>query len=74
MDEETRQRMEQIYSGNLATSLKNNTKYAMTGVFVGLAIGVIVASFTGKSRLTLGLLGAVAGGSVGYIISPSEKK
>lgn len=74
MDEKTTAVMEDLYNGNLATKMKNNLKYAATGAFIGLATGIIVASLCGKSRLAFGLLGAVAGGSVGYIVSPSKKQ
>lgn len=73
MDDKTKTIIEDVYNGNLATKIKNNTKYAITGAFVGLAAGVIVASVFGKSKLIIGLLGAAAGGSFGYMIAPSKK-
>lgn len=73
MDEKTQAIVADVYNGNLAYKIKNNIKYAITGVFVGLAAGVIIASFAGKSKLIFGLLGAGAGGGLGYLIAPSKK-
>ena len=73
MDEKTQQIITDVYSGNLAVKIKNNTKYAITGAYVGLAAGIIIASLCGKSKLIVGLLGAAAGGSLGYMIAPRKK-
>ena len=73
IDEKTKAIIENVYSGNLANSIKNNAKYALTGFAIGAVAGFVFAAFTGKSRLLWGSIGAIGGGSIGYIVAPEEK-
>ena len=72
MDAETQAAIDGIYNGTLAYSIKKNAKYALTGIAIGMIAGVMVAGLMGKGKLMFGLAGAVAGGSLGYIITPKK--
>ena len=73
MDKKTQDAIEGINNGTFANQLKNNIKYTLTGLAIGGAIGIIVASLTGRCRLCFGFWGAIAGGSIGYISSKKIK-
>ncbi len=72
MDKETLAAIENINSGGLAEKIKQNTKYAATGVAIGAVAGFLLASLTGNGKLMFSALGAVAGGGIGYITSPKK--
>ena len=74
LDEKTKELANGIYDGSLASSIKNNTKYAMGGAAAGLIIGIIVAGFFKKSKLVFGLTGAAVFGAGGYLMAPNDKK
>lgn len=74
LDEKTKELANKMYDGSLALSIKNNTKYAMTGAAAGLIIGFIIASFTKGSKLVYGLAGAAVFGAGGYLMAPNDKK
>lgn len=72
MDKEVLLAAEGIYDGSLAQSLLKGSKYALTGFAVGAFFGVVLAMFTGKSRLLFAIAGGTIGGGVGYIVTPEE--
>lgn len=73
MDKETRQAVEGVYTGELASRIRKNAEYALTGVAVGVAVGVLVAGWFGKSRLLYAAIGGAAGAGIGYMVAPSKK-
>ena len=72
MDSETKEAIERIVDGSLADQLNKKMKYTMTGVGIGIVIGIIAALMTGKSRWMLGAGGAAIGGGVGYMSAPKN--
>ena len=70
---EVRTAVEALYSGRLAKDIKSNASYALTGMAIGAVVGMIVASFAGKSRLLFGMGGAVVFGGAGYLISSKKE-
>ncbi|KKS77429.1 MAG: hypothetical protein UV51_C0007G0027 [Candidatus Woesebacteria bacterium GW2011_GWC1_42_9] len=73
MEEEVQKTVEAIHNGTLADTLKQNMKYTITGIAVGIVAGILAATVLGKCRLCFGFWGAVGGGSIGYIISTKNK-
>ena len=65
---------ESIANGTLAQALKNRTKYMVTGISIGAAAGIVLASITGKCKFCLGFWGAAIGGSSGYLIGTKPKE
>lgn len=74
LDDKTRAMAEGIYDGSLAYAIKNNTKYALTGIAIGAIGGFILASLLGKNKLVFGLAGAAIVGASGYLMAPRNKK
>lgn len=74
MDKETLAAIENINSGSLAQKIKQNTKYTATGVAIGAVAGFLIASLAGKGQLLFSGIGALAGGSIGYLTSPKKRK
>ncbi len=74
INQKTQEAIESIHNGTLATTLRSTMKYVATGIGLGAIIGIGIATFTGKSRWMVGFGSAIAGGSIGYLISPKEKK
>lgn len=74
LDKETREAIERIHDGTLFTQMKKNMKYVSTGAFIGICVGVVVATFTGSGRIGYGIVGAIAGGGMGYLTAPKAKK
>ena len=74
IDKKTREAIERIHDGTLASQLKSNLRFVTSGVCIGVIIGVVVATFTGGNRIGYGALGAIAGGGMGYLTAPKAKK
>ena len=72
MDPKTQKAIQDIHTGNLKDRLSNNMKYATTGVFVGVVVGVIAATVLKKNRVFFGVGGAVVGGTIGAILPKSK--
>lgn len=74
LDKKTQTVINGINDGTLANQLKNNTKYTLTGLMVGAAAGIVIASFTGKCRLCFAAGGALIGSIIGYVSSKKFKE
>lgn len=72
MEKEVLEAAEGIYDGSLVESLMKGSKYALTGFAIGAGIGVLLAMFTGKSRILFSIAGGVAGAGVGYLATPNK--
>lgn len=73
-NKELEEAVQSVYSGSLSAKIKKNTSYAMTGMFIGGIVGMMVASFLGQSKLLGIAVGATASGLGGYLISNSKKE
>ena len=67
MDEKTQEAIEKIADGSLAAGIKKNMKYSTTGIAVGAIVGIVIATFMGKSRIVYGVVGAIGGGVLGRV-------
>ena len=73
LDDSTKNAVAGIANGTLADEIGSTMKYSITGIFVGMALGILIASLTGNSRMLFGLCGGIAGGGVGMLVNPSNK-
>lgn len=74
MDTETKELAKSAYNGTLATKLKQNMEFSMRGIAVGAICGFILSTITGGGKMKLMMLGGLAGGGAGYILSKIIKK
>lgn len=63
-----------IYSGSISAKIKKNSSYAITGMFIGGVVGMMIASFMGQSKLVGIAVGASVSGLGGYLIANGSKK
>ena len=63
-----------IVDREFVKDLMDTSKKSMSGVVVGAFSGFALALFKGKSLFWFGLIGATAGGLIGYSISKKDKK
>mgnify|MGYP001582167365 FL=1 len=73
-DEKLQQAVEGIYNGTLADNIKQNIKYASTGIAIGAFAGLLFASFAGKCRICFAFWGSIAGGGIGYLAALPKKQ
>ena len=73
IDKETQTAIDGLYNGTLAHSIKKNSKYAMTGALLFGLVGMVVASFTGQSKILFGIGGVALGLTTGYITANKTK-
>ena len=57
-----------VNNGDLAVRLKENMKRTTRGIGIGIVLGAIFATFIGGSKVKMGFMGAIAGGSLGYLL------
>jgi len=50
-----------LHDGSLAERINNNIRYGVSGALVGIALGVVIASLFGGSRIMFGAIGGVGG-------------
>lgn len=72
LDKDTLATIEGLHDGSLAQSLMSNSKYMLTGMFIGAVGGILIAGLTGKSKMLFAIGTGVMGGSIGYLMAPKE--
>ena len=73
MNKELLLAIEGVNNKSLAANIKNNSKFAIGGVFFGAIAGFVIASFTGGNRTMYASAGAIIAGLSGYVLAPNEK-
>lgn len=73
-EEEINEAVQGMYSGSLSARIKKNASYAITGMFVGGVVGMMVASFMGKPKWMGIVAGAAIAGTGGYLMSNNKEE
>lgn len=73
-DKEVNKAVEDVMNGKLAQRIKDNSKYATTGILIGAVAGIVIATFIGKCRICYGVTGGLLGGVTGLVISKRKNK
>ena len=73
MDEKTKQAIESIQNGTLATSINKNMRFSLTGIAVGWALGMVIGAMSGQNKFLFGITGAIAGGAIGKFTASKIK-
>ncbi|KKR29684.1 MAG: hypothetical protein UT61_C0025G0016 [Candidatus Woesebacteria bacterium GW2011_GWA1_39_8] len=74
MDDKAQKAVDDIMSGRLVESLQMTGKYVAGGILIGLVVGYVVATLTGKCRMCLPFWAAVIGGSSGYLVANKDSR
>lgn len=74
MPAEYKAQMEKIKNTNVVQSIVNKSRNSVNGIVFGGIAGLVIAIFAGKSKMMGIVLGATAGGLIGYGISGEAKK
>lgn len=56
-----------IQDGTIGTTIKTNMQKVFLGVAYGAIVGFVVSTITGGGKIRMVVLGALAGGSLGYM-------
>lgn len=71
---EYREKMESIKNTNVVENIVKKSRNSVNGTLIGGIAGLLIAAFSGKSKLMGIVLGATAGGLIGYNLPSQDKK
>jgi uncharacterized protein YcfJ len=66
--------MDKIKNTNIVNSIVKKSRNSVNGLMIGGIAGLVIAIVTGKSKFMGAVLGATAGGLIGYGITGDAKK